>query len=958
MNHRIRFSKLIPACAGMLGLTLSAAAAAQTAPPDSIAERAHAAALDTELPVSPRVTTGELDNGFRYYIRENHEPESRAVLRLVVRIGSIVERDDERGLAHFLEHMAFNGTENFERQQIVSFMESIGMRLGPGVNAMTSFDQTVYELTLPTGEADHMETAFRILEDWAHGMSLEPEQIAQERDVVIEEWRRRQGAGARAQRKHNPVLLHGSRYAERLPIGTPETIESFDRETVSRFYREWYRPELLAVVAVGDVDAERIEALVRRHFEGLSAPEDASERRDYAVPAHAETLYSIVSDTEIPTASVSVYHKLPAETDRTVGDYRRRIVEHLYNRMLSLRFREIAREPDAPFHAARSSKGRLVGPAAAYMLGARVPEDGVERGLEALVTEAERVDRYGFTESELERARASVLRELESRYANRENRPSSRLAAEYVRSFVNGEPIPGLAYEHALHRRFVPEITLAEVNSAGREWMRDSSRVVLVTAPDKPGLSLPDQEALARVLDEAGDAELAPYEDDLADAELLAEAPEGTGITRERTRPGNVTEWELANGVRVVLKPTDFEEDEVRFTAFSPGGTSLASEDELVPARTADSVIPAGGVGELDATQLQKLLADELVNVNAYIGNYREGLAGNASPQDLETMFKLIYLRFTAPRADRDAFEAFRQRRRAQLENREHDPDTVFGDTFRRIMTQDHPRRRPMTADMLEETDLERSLEFYEQRFADASDFTFVFVGTFGLETMRPLVERYLGGLPATGRDEAARGLGVGLPRGVVEETVRQGIEPRSRTRIAFPPPESARFDDAAERVLLHGTTLVLENRLSDVLREQLGGTYSVRVRLLSYEQPRRLVPAIEFTSAPARAEELAATVFDEIEALASAGPDEARVADARTAMRRMHETRLEQNGFWVSALAESYRYDADPGAHNVLSYESRVEGVTSAATRAAMERYFDTDDYVRVVLMPEDAER
>lgn len=925
-------------------------------PTPQAADWAQRASLDAALPVDPAVRHGRLDNGLRYFIRENAEPRNRAVLRFVVEAGSILEDEDQLGLAHVIEHMAFNGTENFEKQEIVSFMESLGMRLGPGVNAATSFDSTVYMLTLPTDDPANLEMAFRIMQDWAHGLTLDPEEIEQERRVVIEEWRGGRGADARVGDLHYPILFSGSRYAERLPIGTRESLERFDRAALERFYRDWYRPDLITVVAVGDFDAAAVEALVIEHFAGLERPEQAREHIVPTLPAHEDTLFSIVSDPEMTTASVRIYHKVAPEEVQTVGAYRRIVVESLYNRMLQMRLAEIARRPDPPFRSPVSTSGLLVRSTFAYLLAAEVPEDAIAEGLDALMRESERVDRFGFTETELERAKTQMLREAERQFDNRASRSSASYAAEYIDAALNAQGIPGIEIEYALLARFLPEISVDEVEAVGRRWLHESSRVVLVTAPEKAGVELPSEATLAAVLDGVDDAELEPYVDEGADVELLTEAPEPGEIVAEREKAGGLIEWDLSNGVRVVLKPTDFEEDEVQFYAFSPGGTSLVDDMDLIPAMTAATVIGASGLGDLDTTSLQKALAGKLARVEPFIAESEEGLSGRGSVKDLETLFELTYLRFTAPRADPNLFEAFKAQQHQQLVNRDRNPAVVYQDEFLRLLTADHPRRRPITAERLQQADLERSFEIYADRFADASDFTFVFVGSFDPEMLRPLVERYLAALPANGRKEAPRDLRIRFPSGVVESTVRFGREPRAETQIAFAPPDD--LDFRRESTLMTAVTQVLERRLREVMREDLGGTYGVGVGILSFrEDEPTYLAALTFGSDPERMDELVQVVFREIERLKADGPAPEHVADVRMAMLRAHETRIEENGAWLGALVRSYQHDETPGAESFLAERDRIEALTAEAIRDGARRYFDAEHYVRVTLMPEGSE-
>ena len=554
--------------------------------------------LSDPIPLDPAVTHGEFDNGLQYYIQANSEPENRAELRLVVNVGSIVEDDDQLGLAHFVEHMAFNGTENFPKQALVEFMESIGMRFGPGVNASTNFDETSFMLRVPTDEPEALKTAFLILEDWAHRLSFDPEQIDQERGVIIEEWRLRRGAAARMQDAQFPVLLQGSHYAYRLPIGTTENLETFPHDRLKQFYADWYRPDLMAVIAVGDFDETRVQALVEKHFGSLPAATSPRPRSTYEVPDHEQTLFAITSDPEAPTASVAVYAKFDARESGTYGAYRRSLVEGLFSGMLGARMSELAQKPNAPFLMALSGRRALVRTKEAAILTALVKEDGIAEGLTAAFREIERVARFGFVESELDRLKVSRMRSLERASAERDNRRSSLLAAQYIGNFLRGAPVPSLDMQLELATRFLPEITVEELNSLAADWIPEANRVVVVAAPEKEGLELPDEAQLTAAMAAAAEGDLEAYVDAVNDEPLIAEMPQPGAIVREAPADEwGIIEWKLSNGVTVAFLPTEFREDQIVFRGISPGGTSLASDDDYIAVRSASALIRAGGLG-------------------------------------------------------------------------------------------------------------------------------------------------------------------------------------------------------------------------------------------------------------------------------------------------------------------------------------------------------------------------
>jgi zinc protease len=929
----------------LLGTGLVAARAAAQDPPVA------SPAAGDPLPVDPRVTVGTLPNGIRYYVRANGRPEHRAELRLVVNAGSVLEDEDQLGLAHFVEHMAFNGTAHFPKQDLVAYLEGIGMRFGPEVNAYTSFDETVYMLTVPTDSAGLLETGLQVLQDWAAHQLLDHGEIDLERGVVLEEWRLGRGAQARMQDRQLPVIVRGSRYAERVPIGTSESLETFTYEAVERFYRDWYRPDLMAVVAVGDFEPSVVERLVREYFASIPAATAPRPRPTFDVPDHQETLFAIATDPEATETQVSVYFKQPPRRHDTYGAFRQWFVEALYNQMLNQRLFELTQTSDAPFLAAFSGQGSFVRSKEVYALGALVREGAVMPGLEAVLTEAERVAQHGFTASELERTKREFLRGMEQAFAEREKANSAAYAGEYVQHYLTGEPAPGIAIEYRLAQEYVPTIGLEEVHRIARDWIVDRNRVVVVNAPEKPDVPVPDEATLAAAFAQVRSRTVTAYADVVTDVPLVTADLPLTPIVREDTVPTvGLTVWRLANGVRVLLKPTDFKDDQVLFRAWSPGGTSLAADGDYLPAATATSAVTVGGAGQFSLIDLQKVLADKAVSVSPYISSLYEGLTGSASPRDLETLFQLVYLYVTAPRADPEAFGAYRGRIEAFLENRSRSPESAFQDTIQVTLSQHHPRALPLTPDRLAELDLDASIAFYRDRFADVGDFTFVFVGSFDVDSLRPLVQRYLGALPAAGRIETWRDEGVEPPKGVVRRTVARGVEPKSETVIVF----TGSIDDTREnRYALQALEEILRIRLRERLREDLGGTYGVRVSSGASRFPdREYTLRVSFGSDPARVEELTGVVFQEIEVLQQLGPTAEDLEKVREIQRRDRETNLRENGFWLGQIVAYDQLGLDP--RDILTYDGLVRNVSVEQIRTAAIRYLRQDNYVLVSLFPE----
>jgi len=810
-------------------------------------------------------------------------------------------------------------------------------------------------LTIPTEHPEIMETAFQILEDWSHALLLEKEEIDKERGVIVEEWRLGRGAWARMRDKQFPILFKDSRYAERLVIGKKEIIENFKYKVLKRFYKDWYRPDTMAVIAVGDFDKSMVKGLIEKHFRALPQQKKPRLRPTFEVPDHQETLFAIATDKEATRTSVSVYHKLPLRKMDTVGAYRERIVEGLYNNMLNQRLYELGQKPDPPFIYAYSSRGLFIRAKEVYTLSASVKDEGIERGLDAVLTESERVSRFGFTESELERQKHDILRWIEKAYTEREKTESYIYVSEYIRNYFTDEPIPGIEYEFELYKRFVPEITLEEVNTLGKEWLTEENRVIVVSAPEKEGLHTPTEEELLAVFDAVEEKEITPYVDTAIAAPLLAEIPEPGEITGTSTiEEVGITEWKLSNGVRVVLKPTDFKEDEVLLRGISPGGTSLATNEDFIPARTASQVISAGGLGEFNAINLRKKLTGKVAFVSPYISELEEGIYGSASPKDLETLFQLVYLSFTKPRADADIFKSLTSRMKATYKNRSASPMAVFFDTLQKIMSQDHFRARPMTEEIIDEMDLEKSYAFYKDRFADASDFTFIIVGSFEHEAIKPLVTRYLGALPSINREESWRDIGINPPKGVIKETVHKGLEPQSRASIVFTGPFQY---DQEHRNAIRGMCIVLQTRLRETLREDLGGTYSVGANPSYSKMPNpdyRIT--ISFGTDPERVEELIKVVFKEIEMLKTEGVQSDEINDVKKAFYRDFETGIKRNSWLGTQLAYRYRHGDDP--KSLFDYEKTLESITPEMLQKAAQTYLNMENYVQLILFPEEKEK
>ena len=907
--------------------------------------------LEERLPMDSAFVYGKFENGLTYYIRKNKKPENRAELRLVINAGSILENDQQQGLAHFVEHMAFNGTESFAKQEIVDYLESIGMRFGPDINAYTSFDETVYMLQIPTDSLDIINKGFQILSEWAHRIAFSDTEIDKERGVVVEEWRLGRGASSRMLDKQLPILLYNSRYAERLPIGKKTVLDTFQHGELRDFYRNWYRPDLMAVIAVGDFDPPLIEKLIRENFIQIKNIVDPPERVIYEVPDHIETLYAIASDSEATYSRINIYHKLPLEENRTTWAYREHLVERLYNRMLNERLSELTREENPPFIYAASREGRMIRSKNFYILSAIVEDNGILRGFESLLTEALRVQKYGFTETELERHKKAILRSREQQFNERDKTESSRYAAQCVGNFLYENPIPDVAFQYDLDKRFLPEIRLDEVNDLAKKWLTEGNRVILADSPEKEGIHIPSNLELETIINLVKSKSIDPYIDEFIDQPLLDTELQPKEIVAENYFADlDVTEWILENGIRVVLKPTDFKNDEIRFSAFSPGGNSIVADSNLIAAESATGIIRESGLGAFNQTQLQKYLSGKIVRVWPYIGELSEGFSGFASPKDLKTLFELVYLNSTAVREDSIAFSAFRDRLLGIYQNRSANPEAAFQDSLTATLTQNHIRFRPWSTETLHHLNLRKSIEIFRNRFADASDFTFLFVGNFQPDSIKPLIKTYLGSLPVLNRNETWENKTYRYPKGIIKKEVYKGKEPKSKTSIVITGPFSW---ERRERYLCNSMLDALRIKLRERLREEMSGTYSINVYGSYVQFPiQRYRITFQFGSDPARVDELCSEIFTQIDSLKVFGTTAVYLNKVKESQLRAYETNLKENEFWIANL--EFKYFHQEPLNDILTYGELVNTLTLEDIQDAAIKYLNTDNYVRVVLFPE----
>ncbi len=909
--------------------------------------------LSDTLPQDPDVITGTLKNGLKYYIRHNEKPRDRVEFRMVVNAGSILENDDQQGLAHFCEHMAFNGSKHFSKNQLVDFLEETGMRFGADLNASTSFDETIYQFQLPSDRQGLLDSAFLILEDWSHYLSFDHQEIDKERGVIHEEWRLGLGAQDRMMRKYFPVLFRGSRYAERLPIGKMDIVMHCPYTALTSFYHDWYRPDLQAVIVVGDIDPAYAEKAIHEHFETIPNPSDERVRKVYGLPDNDQPIIAVATDKEATSNQVAVFWKHNKSPLITTRDYRKSLMYSLIGGMLNERFSEISRKPDAPFvYAGCGYGGFLVRTKDAWQCFAVPKTNMIKESLARILEENMRAKKYGFTAGELERQKASILSNYENMLQEKDKTNSSSYVDEYVRNFLEQEAFPGIDKEYQLVKELLPGITLSSLNRMMDMTLTGKNTEILVTGPDKPDNIVPDTTQLLQVYKTALATQVTPYVDKTVSGKLIPETLAGAKVTaRKEDKTFGFTEVTLANGVTVVMKPTTFKNDEILMNSYNFGGSSLVPADKAFMAQITPSVIQQCGIGNLSATDLNKYLSGKKVKVSPSVNELYEGISGNSTKKDLETMLQLTYLYFTHPREDEEAFKAFKSQLSNQIRYLRSNPQMVFVDTLFKLAAGNDPRyARIPTGKQINDLNLQEILDFYRDRFADAEGFRFYFVGSFEVDSLLPLVQKYLGSLPDIHRKDMWKDVSPKFPDGITKVEVHKGTEPKSLVAILM----EDNFDwNIKNRIVFNFTTNILNIRLRETMRESKSKTYGVGVQKGNTKLPEpKYTLLVNWGCSPENVEGLVTTVFDIMKAMQDSLPSAENMEKSRETLLREMETDNEQNSYWLDKLMHS-----SINSDRLLTKEEIskvIEGVTPEEVQQAARKYFTDNHYLQVVLKPE----
>ena len=907
------------------------------------------------LPLDPKLKVGKLSNGLTYYIRQNKLPEQKVELRLVVNAGSILEENDQQGLAHMAEHMAFNGTTHFKKNEIVSFLQNIGVGFGSDLNAYTSFDETVYILPIPTDKPGNLEKGFQVLEDWAHNVTYLDEDIQGERPVILEESRLGKGANDRMFRKIYPKLFAGSKYAERLPIGLDSIIKNFNAERLRAFYKDWYRPDLMAVIVVGDIEPTKAEEMIKKHFASLTNPQNEKVREGATVPPYKESDAMVVTDKEATNYLISInYPAVKVKPATTVADYRNDIVENLFTSILNQRLQELTQKENPPFVFASTNFETFAKGYKSFNAFASVGTGDVNKGLSALAEEIERVKRYGVTADELERAKKNSLSMYEKAYNNRDKTESADYVEEYINNFTQQEPTPGIEKEYEYVKSILPTVNVEEVNAVVNKFRNEHNKFVYVTGPEpKQGQASLEGKDLLATIEAKEKADIKPYEEKAVTTNLLAVMPvPGKSNFKNKRSRARTTELKLSNGVMVTLKPTTFKDDEVLMAATRAGGKNNYGLADKFSADIVLAVVSAMGVGNFSPTDLKKALAGKSVSVSPIFSGTSEGVHGNSTKKDLETMFQLNYLYFTQPRKDTALFKSFVQRNKSQNAMRAANPQAAFIDTMYKTLYNNNPLAPIVLpkSEYFDKIDLDRSLAIYKERFGDANGMKFVFVGSFNEQDIIPLIEKYLGSLPSTNKKFNYVDNKVRPVTGRKELIVNKGKEQKSLI-LAFYTGEVPFSEDLELKA--QAMSDILNIRIVEELREKIqgiygGGTFSTleKIPYSNYDF------VLQLPCGPEKVDTLIKAVKKEFANIAEKGPEKSYLDKVKKQWIEEYKSSIKENATWLENIMMYKSQGGNPD--RFVHYEKYVNALTPNDVQQAAKIILQSKNQFYAVLMPE----
>ncbi len=905
-----------------------------------------------KVPLDPKVVYGKLPNGLTYYILHNEVPKDRAEFYIVNNVGAILENDNQNGLAHFAEHMSLNGTKNFPKKALIDFMEKNGVAFGHNVNAFTGQDVTAYMLSgVPTTREGLIDTSILVLHDWAGSISFENDEIDAERGVIIEEWRTRGNAEFRLRNKTAGAIYNGSKYVKRDVIGDTNVIKTFKHQVIKDFYNDWYRPDLQAVIIVGDVDAKKVEAKLKKRFSSIKKRKNPKERYYPEVPDNKEPLVCVATDPEAGFLSVNVMYKhdIVKPENKNMEYYKKDFASDLFSIMFNNRLKELTQKENPPFINARNSYRDFVSSKAAFMTRAMAKPGTADKALAAVLTENNRVKQYGFINSEFERAKAEFLKRVDKQHKEKDKTNSRNHVFKYFFHYLSGEPAPGAEYNLKFTKSVLPLITLEEVNALATERITENNMVVTVTGPEKEGIKVPTEQEVKDIIKKISQSEVEAYKETVSKDPFVTVKPSPSKLVSEKTEDG-ITEWKFANGVTVVLKPTDFKKDEILMTAYSMGGISLIADKDIPSAMLAGAIVSQSGAGKFTKTDIDKKLAGKSVRISPYINQNEEGFQGSCSPDDFETMLELMYLYHTQPRKDKTSYSAFMQRIGGFFENQSLNPNARFNDTVTVTMANNHPRQKPFNKELLSKVDFEKLYQIYDERFSDVNGSVYVFIGNINPQKVKPLIASYIGGLPSKGRKETFKNNNIKPPKGVVEKVIKAKLTvDKSTVYVNY----NGNYEYTPfNNVQLNAFRYILRLRYVATIREEEGGSYGVRVQVEKNHYPTENYSIVmKFDCDPVKQKELTSIIYREIEKIKKNGPTKEDLQKTQEYFKKFREEQLKENSFWQTALKNKYYHGHN--STNKEIFEALVDKLTVKGLKKAANKYFG-DNHVEIVMLPE----
>lgn len=912
--------------------------------------------LTEKVPVDKKVRIGKLDNGLTYYIRSNKKPEGRIQFRLAVNAGSVMEDDDQQGLAHFTEHMAFNGTEYYPHNELISKLQAKGVQFGGHINAWTSFDETVYYVNMPNDD-EMIEMGMKILDGWASKLLMDPQEIDAERGVIREEWRGHLGAQDRLQKQYWPILLKGSRYADRIPIGLESVIMNFQRPVIMRFYQDWYRPDLQAVIIVGDFDVDKMEAKVKEYFTDNVMPANPKPRPDYEVPGNKEPLVAIATDKEAPSAEIEMMWKHAKAPQGTVGDYRQQLVRNLATMMISSRFDDMAEKASAPFLSAGGGYGGFIGKHTdAFMLSAQPKDNRIEEATAMLLKEMKRVDEHGFVQTELDRAKESMLESYRKSAKELNKTQSNSFAQEYTNNFLNGEVIPGIRQEDTYAREFVPEITLTEVNNVVKDWITEENFIYILIAPEKEGYKVPTEDEILKVVNDNKNVTTEPWVDNYKEEELFTkEVKKCSPVVLSQNNVMGYTEYVVPNGVRFIVKKTNYKDDEIQIRSITTGGgANLYNDNEAYMVSLTADLVDDAGIANFSGTQLSKKLQGKTISISPYISGNGQGFSGMCSPKDLETVLQLIDLYYEAPRKDKEAFDRNIEAMKTQSRMAANNPQSKFVKDFYGMAYNHNPRLVVLPTEKdIDGIDFERVYQIYGERFNDASDQLFIFVGNISDENIATIAN-YLNILPTNGKqhNEPKLDRSPKLAAGVNHSLTYAGTDKQGMVFIIG---QTEGFKGSfVDRVAVDALGEALQIRTTEVIREKMGDTYSPMSNV-SYDIDfdGKVSWLFLLQCAPEKCEVVEKAAIDLVKDFVKRGCDKETLHKVKLQMIKDRETRVQENGFWLSQIAGAYLYKENRN-DLITDYEAIVNSLTLSDIKRLAKTYLKLNHYSVGTLKPE----